>query len=78
MVEAFEIEVPFVRTHENIADFLTKPFSSAPKFFEMRAIIMNEPERGAGGVRGRSSRGTPERGGASETGRDASSVEGVS
>ena len=28
MVESFEIEVPFVRTADNIADFFTKPSSS--------------------------------------------------
>ena len=45
MVEAFEIEVPFVRTHDNIADFLTKSMKSVPQFFRFRAIIMNEPSR---------------------------------
>jgi hypothetical protein len=28
MVESFEIEVPFVRTADNIADFFTKPMKS--------------------------------------------------
>ena len=45
LVERFEIVVPFVRTHENIADFFTKTFSAAP-FFQMRAVIMNEAARG--------------------------------
>ena len=44
MVESLEIEVPFVRTHENIADFFTKPMTKeANKFRMMRRIIMNEP-----------------------------------
>ena len=42
MVESMELEVPFVRTDDNIADFLTKPMH-AKKFYEMRAKIMNEP-----------------------------------
>ena len=41
MVEKFEIEVPFVRTHDNIADFFTKPMHNASKFREFRNIIMN-------------------------------------
>ena len=41
MVESLEIEVPFVRTADNIADFFTKPFT-ANKFHAMRKIIMNE------------------------------------
>ena len=41
MVESMEIEVPFVRTADNIADFFTKPFN-ASKFHTMRKIIMNE------------------------------------
>ena len=43
MVESFELEVPFVRTDDNIGDFFTKPFKSESKFFDMRKIIMNEP-----------------------------------
>jgi hypothetical protein len=43
MVESYEIEVPFVRTHDNLADFFTKPCKSAPQFFAWRAAIMNEP-----------------------------------
>jgi hypothetical protein len=46
MVEAFELTVPYVPTDENLADFLTKPYKSAPKFFEMRSKIMNEPASG--------------------------------
>ena len=43
MVEKFELEVPFVRTHENIADFFTKPMvKEAKRFHEFRRIIMNE------------------------------------
>ena len=42
MVESHEIEVPFVRTHDNISDFLTKPMANAAAFFYMRAIVMNE------------------------------------
>ena len=41
MVESLEIEVPFVRTADNVADFFTKPFN-ANKFHTMRKIIMNE------------------------------------
>ena len=41
MVETHEIEVPFVRTADNLADFFTKPFN-ANKFHAMRKIIMNE------------------------------------
>ena len=42
MVESHEIEVPFVRTHDNISDFLTKPMANAAAFFYMRAVVMNE------------------------------------
>ena len=42
MVESFEIEVPFVRTNDNIADFFTKPMACASKFHAMRKIVMNE------------------------------------
>ena len=45
MVEEFEIVVPYVPTDDNQADFFTKPFKSVPKFFDMRAHIMNEPKR---------------------------------
>jgi hypothetical protein len=44
MVENLEIEVPYVRTTDNDADFFTKPMKSAPQFFDFRAEIMNEPE----------------------------------
>ena len=37
-----EIEVPFVRTADNIADFFTKPMT-ANKFHAFRKVIMNEP-----------------------------------
>ena len=43
MVEKLELNVPFVRTHDNLADFFTKAISSAPQFFWLRAWIMNEP-----------------------------------
>ncbi len=42
MVESFELEVPFVRTAENIADFFTKPMKSASQFHYFRKIIMGE------------------------------------
>jgi hypothetical protein len=43
MVESFELEVPFVRTADNIADFFTKPMKSASQFHAFRKTIMNEP-----------------------------------
>ena len=43
MVESFEIEVPFVRTHDNLADFFAAPAKSASAFHAMRKVIMNEP-----------------------------------
>ena len=42
MVESFEIEVPFVRTADNIADFFTSPMPNANKFREFRKLVMNE------------------------------------
>ena len=42
MVESFEIEVPFVRTAENLADFFTKPIKSASQFRYLRKQIMGE------------------------------------
>ena len=47
MVESLELEVPFVRTEDNIADFFTKPLDGK-KFHAMRRLIMNEAS-----VRGR-------------------------
>ena len=44
MVEAFEINVPYVSTHENISDFFTKPLAD-PKFHEFRSVLMNEAGR---------------------------------
>ncbi len=41
MVENFEIEVPFVRTSDNLADFFTKPLNAA-KFYGFRRLVMNE------------------------------------
>ena len=45
MVESLEVEVPFVRTCDNIADFFTKPMKTASQFFGFRRQIMNEPRR---------------------------------
>ena len=49
------IRVPFVSTHDNLADFFTKPLKSRD-FFRLRDLIMNVPvsqrER-ASGVRPR-------------------------
>ena len=42
MVESFEIEVPYVPTNENPADFFTKPIKEPAKFKKFRALIMNE------------------------------------
>ena len=41
-VENLQLVVPFVRTHENLADFFTKPLEPK-KFFELRKrnAIMN-------------------------------------
>ena len=41
MVENFEINVPYVPTDENVADFFTKTLEPA-KFFAFRKILMNE------------------------------------
>ena len=43
MVEAFEIEVPYIPTAENPADFFTHPAKSTSQFFAMRRLVMNEP-----------------------------------
>ena len=37
-----QLNVPFVRTADNIADFFTKPMT-AGKFHAFRKTIMNEP-----------------------------------
>ena len=42
MVESLEIEVPFVRTADNIADFFTHPAKSPAQFRAHRRKIMNE------------------------------------
>ena len=42
MVESFELEVPFVPTDQNPADFFTKPMKNAARFREFRRIVMNE------------------------------------
>ena len=44
MVESFEIEVPFVRTADNIADFFTKPMKNWKQFSGFRRRVMNEPD----------------------------------
>ena len=41
MVENYEINVPYVPTDENVADFFTKALGST-KFFAFRKILMNE------------------------------------
>ena len=69
MVETFELEVPYVRTDDNIADFFTKPLAGK-KFHEMRCRIMNEryvPPHASGVKRpfGTPSGATSVRGGAS-------------
>ena len=42
-VENMQITVPYVNTHDNIADFFTKPLAPAD-YFRMRDIIMNVPD----------------------------------
>jgi hypothetical protein len=42
MVESFELEVPFVRTADNVADMFTKPMKNPNDFHKLRRIIMNE------------------------------------
>ena len=44
-VEKGEIEVPFVPTAENVADFFTKPMKAASTFHSHRSVVMNERER---------------------------------
>ena len=44
MVESFELEVPYVPTSKNPADFFTKPMSNAASFREFRKLVMNVPE----------------------------------
>ena len=39
MVESFEVEVPYVSTHDNLADFLTK-FQPVAVFRAQRDLIM--------------------------------------
>ena len=41
MVESFELEVPYVPTDQNPADFFTKPMKNASRFRELRKIVMN-------------------------------------
>ena len=42
MVESFELEVPFVRTADNVADMFTKPMRNASEFHKLRRVVMNE------------------------------------
>ena len=42
MVESFELEVPFVRTADNLADMFTKPMKNANEFHKLRRFVMNE------------------------------------
>ena len=42
LVEAFQVNVQFVRTADNLADFFTKPLEEK-QFFAMRNLIMNVP-----------------------------------
>ena len=44
IAQKFELEVPFVRTVDNLADFFTKPVKSATQFHTLRKAIMNESE----------------------------------
>ena len=39
-VENHRLRVPFVNSHDNLADFFTKPLN-AKNFFRLRDIIMN-------------------------------------
>ena len=39
-VEEHKLRVPFVASHDNLADFFTKPLN-AKTFFRLRNIIMN-------------------------------------
>jgi len=41
MVEKFEVNVPFVCTADNYADFFTKTLDKKP-FFALRKMVMNE------------------------------------
>ena len=59
LVEDHVLRCPFVRTHDNLADFFTKALPAAT-FFPLRDAIMNVPEEqrervGATGGRSKSS-----------------------
>ena len=41
MVESFELEVPYVVTADNPADFFTKTVKNATRFRELHNIVMN-------------------------------------
>ena len=38
MVESFEVEMPFVRTHDQLADLLAKPMRDASQFHKLRKV----------------------------------------
>ena len=42
IVETFELEVPYVRTADNVADMFTKPMKNPNEFHKLRRVIMNE------------------------------------
>ena len=42
IVESFELEVPFVRTADNLADMFTKPMKNPNEFHKLRRMVMNE------------------------------------
>ena len=44
MVEALELRVPLVRTHEDLADIMLTKVLAPREFFRWRALIMNEPK----------------------------------
>ena len=44
MVESLELEVPYVPTSKNPADFFTKPMHNASSFREFRKVVMNVPD----------------------------------
>ena len=50
LVERHKLRVPFVSTHDNLADFFTKPLA-ARLFFPLRNTIMNVPAHLATGGR---------------------------
>ena len=61
LIGLLEIVVPFVRTHENIADFLTKPMDGQRGSFLCHALHRHERTRSALGAR------PPSRGGSRDS-----------